>query len=140
MSKTKIGDAERTDIQQAPGPSLLRANRAAFNRSAMHPTSRRTFLQQLAAGLTVAPFVTRGLMAQSPNARINHATFGAGGMAWADLTAIAKHPAINVVAACDVDLGRTAEFRKKFPEARVYQDYRELLEKHADRQVRIVAG
>ena len=98
----------------------------------MHSSSRRTFLQQLAAGLTVAPFVTRGLMAQSPNARINHASFGAGGMAWADLTAIAKHPAINVVAACDVDLGRTLEFRKKFPEARVYQDYRELLEKEKE--------
>ena len=98
----------------------------------MHSSSRRTFLQQLAAGLTVAPFVTRGLMAQSPNARINHASFGAGGMAWADLTAIAKHPAINVVAACDVDLGRTAEFRKKFPDARVYQDYRELLEKEKE--------
>ena len=98
----------------------------------MHPSSRRTFLQQLAAGITIAPFATRGLMAQSPNSKINHASFGAGGMAWSDLTAIAKHPAINIVAACDVDLGRTVEFRKKFPEARVYQNYRQLLEKEKD--------
>ncbi|MGB8167985.1 MAG: Gfo/Idh/MocA family oxidoreductase [Chthoniobacteraceae bacterium] len=94
--------------------------------------SRRSFLQQLAAGATVAPFVTRGLLAQSPNGRINHASFGAAGMAWADLTAIAKHPAVTIVAACDVDLNRTKQFREKFPEARVYQDYRELLDKEKD--------
>ncbi len=95
---------------------------------------RRTFLKQLTAGLAVAPFVTRGLMAQSPNGKINHATFGAAGMAMSDLKAISKHPAVNVVAACDVDLTRTVEFRKMFPEARVYQDFRELLDKEKDLQ------
>ena len=97
-------------------------------------SSRRTFLRQLAAGTAVAPFVTRGLFAQSPNGRINHATFGASGMGWSDVTALAAHPALHVVAACDVDLARTAEFKKKFPDARIYQDYRELLEKERDLQ------
>ena len=97
-------------------------------------STRRTFLQQLAAGAAAAPFITRGLLAQSPNSKIRHATFGAAGMAWADVTAIAKHPAIEVVAACDVDEKRTAEFRKKFPEARVYRDFRELLDKEKDLQ------
>jgi predicted dehydrogenase len=96
--------------------------------------SRRSFLQQLAAGVTVAPFVTRGLLAQSPNGRVNHASFGALGMAWSDLTAIAKNPVVNVVAICDVDLNRTKQAREKFPEARIYQDYRELLEKEKDLQ------
>jgi predicted dehydrogenase len=96
--------------------------------------SRRTFLQQIAAGAAVAPFVTRGLMAQSPNGKINHATFGASGMAWSDVTAIAGHPAVNIVAACDVDVKRTEQFKKKWPEARVYQDFRELLEKEKDLQ------
>ena len=98
------------------------------------PLNRRSFLRQLAAGAAVAPFVTRGLRAQSPNGKINHASFGASGMAWSDVTALAGHPALNVVAACDVDLTRTAEFRKKFPEARIYQDFRELLEKERDLQ------
>ncbi len=93
------------------------------------PRSRRSFLQHLAAGAGLAPFVSRGLLAQSTNGTINHASFGADGMAWADLTSIAKHPAVKIVAACDVDLNRTQQFRKRFPEARVYQDYRELLEK-----------
>ena len=55
-------------------------------------------------------------------------------MAWADVTALAGHPAIEVVAACDVDEKRTAEFRKRFPEARVYRDFRELLDKEKDLQ------
>ncbi len=96
--------------------------------------SRRSFLRHLAAGTAAAPFITRGLLAQSPNGKINHATFGAAGMAWSDVTALAAHPALNVVAACDVDLKRTAEFKKKFPDARIYQDYRELLEKERDLQ------
>ena len=99
----------------------------------MHP-SRRSFLQQLTAGAVIAPWVTRGLLAQSPNSVIRHASFGAAGMAKSDYTAIAKHPAVKVVAACDVDLNRTAEFRKAFPEATVYQDFRELLEKEKDLQ------
>jgi predicted dehydrogenase len=98
------------------------------------PLTRRSFLQRLAAGTATAPFITRGLLAQSPNSKIRHATFGASGMGWADVTAIANHPAIEVVAACDVDEKRTAEFRKKFPDARVYKDYRELLDKEKDLQ------
>ena len=98
------------------------------------PATRRTFLQQLAIGAAAAPFITRGLLAQSPNAKIRHATFGTSGMAWSDVTAIAKHPAIEVVAACEVDEKRTAEFRKKFPAARIYSDYRELLDQEKDLQ------
>jgi predicted dehydrogenase len=41
---------------------------------------------------------------------------------------------VEIVAAADVDLNRTAQFRKLFPQARVYQDFRELLEKERDLQ------
>lgn len=99
-----------------------------------HLIKRRTFLQQLAAGLATAPFITTGLRAQSPNGKIHHATFGAAGMAMSDLTAISKHPSVEIVAAADVDLNRAAQFRKMFPNARVYQDFRELLEKERDLQ------
>ena len=51
-----------------------------------------------------------------------------------DVSAIAKHPSVRIVAGCDVDETRTAEFRKKFPEARIYSDFRELLEKEKDLQ------
>ena len=96
--------------------------------------TRRSFLTDLAAGIAVAPWVTRGLFAQSPNTVIHHATFGCGGQAWDDVTTIATHKAVKIVAGCDVDEKRTAEFRKKFPDARVYSDFRELLEKEKDLQ------
>ena len=82
----------------------------------------------------MAPFISRGLFAQNAAGKINHATFGAAGMAWSDLTSLASHPALNVVAACDVDLKRTEQFKKKFPDARIYQDYRELLAQEKDLQ------
>ncbi len=100
----------------------------------MHLTNRRSFLRSLALGATVAPWVTRGLLAQSPNGVVHHASFGCSGMAMSDVSAIAKHAAVQIVAGCDVDEKKTAEFRKKWPEARIYTDFRELLEKEKDLQ------
>lgn len=99
-------------------------------------TSRRIFLQQLAAGAIAAPALTRAAIAQAQaenkNRIIRHASFGCAGMAASDVGSIAMHPSVKVVAGCDVDEARTADFRKKFPEARIYKDYRELLEKEKD--------
>src|SRR5438270_2934325 len=93
--------------------------------------SRRSFLKTLGATALAAPFITRGLMAQSPNSVLRHASFGTGGQAWSDLTQLSAVPRFQDVAVCDVDLNRTVEARKKFPDARVYQDWRELLDKEA---------
>ncbi len=102
----------------------------------MHPSlrTRRSFLRELALGAAVAPWVTRGLLAQSPNSVIHHASFGCSGMAMSDVTSISRHAAVKIVAGCDVDEKRTVEFRKKFPDARIYSDFRELLEKEKDLQ------
>ena len=105
----------------------------------MHPTrpslrSRRSFLRDLALGTAVAPWVTSGLIAQSPNSVIHHASFGCSGMAMSDVSSISGHAAVKIVAGCDVDEKRTADFRKKFPDARIYSDFRELLEKEKDLQ------
>jgi len=99
-----------------------------------HTLTRRTFLQQLAAGVAVAPFISRYARADAPSNLVHHATFGANGMAMSDLKAISGHKSVKIVAACDVDLKRAEEFRKMFPEANVYQDFRELLEKEKDLQ------
>src|SRR6267154_2687748 len=95
--------------------------------------SRRSFLKTLGATALAAPFIARGWMAQSPNSMLRHASFGASGMAWSDLNEFAKFKHFELVAVADVDLGRTVELRKTFPQARVYQDWRELLEKEAKR-------
>ena len=97
-----------------------------------HLYTRRSFLKTIGTAALAAPFVTRGLFAKSPNNVLRHASFGAGGMAWSDLTEIAKSPLVEIVAICDVDLNRTLNARKKFPKARIYQDWRELLDQEAD--------
>lgn len=94
-------------------------------------TSRRSFLKTLGVATAGAPFITHGLRAQPTGSILRHASFGAGGMAWEDLTQIAKNPGVEVVAICDVDLNQTADARKQFPKARIYQDWRELLDKEA---------
>jgi hypothetical protein len=93
-----------------------------------HSFSRRTFLKTLGAAGLAAPFVTRGLMAQSPNGVLRHASFGASGQAWADLNDIAKFPEVKLVAVAELDLNRTVELKKKFPDAKIYQDWRKLLD------------
>ena len=93
--------------------------------------TRRSFLKTLtAAGLT-APFVTRDLLARPPNSVLGHASFGAAGMAWEDLSQLARFKRVHLVAVADVDLKRAAEVKKRFPAINVYQDWRMLLEKEA---------
>lgn len=91
--------------------------------------SRRSFLQLLGSSLGAAPFVTRGLLASSPNGKLNHASFGSNGMAWSDLSSFRKHPAFRLAAVAEVDLNRAGEVRKNFPQAKIYQDWREMLDK-----------
>jgi len=92
-------------------------------------SARRSFLKKLGAGALAAPFITRSLLARSPASTLRHASFGAGGMAWADLSELAKYRPLQLVAVAEVDLARTADVRKKFPRANIYQDWRELLDK-----------
>lgn len=96
-----------------------------------HHFSRRSFLKTLGTAAIGAPFITRGLMAQSPGGVVRHASFGSGGQAWADITQLTNISRLKLVAICDVDLNRTVEARKKFPDIRVYQDWRRLLDKEA---------
>ena len=93
------------------------------------PHSRRSFLKTLGTATVAAPFMTSGLLAKPPLRPLRHASFGASGMAWADLTEIAKRPGVEIVAICDVDRNRATEALKQFPNARFYQDWRELLER-----------
>jgi predicted dehydrogenase len=97
----------------------------------MHPRpSRRRFLQlTAAAGLAVpvAGCLSTGSKPRLVVGRQRHAGIGVGGMGAADLEQIAAHPNVDVVALCDVDLGRLKAAAEKFPGARTYQDWRELL-------------
>jgi predicted dehydrogenase len=102
------------------------------NNGRMHRPSRRAFLKGLGAAALAFPFVTSQLLANPPSRRVRHASFGAGGMAWADLTQIANCPNVDIVAVCDVDLSHLGDAKKQFPNARFYQDWRELLDREAN--------
>jgi predicted dehydrogenase len=94
--------------------------------------TRRAFLTTASSATLAAPFVTTGLRAASPNGKLRHAAFGAAGMSWTDINALATHPKWELVAVCDVDTRNFAKLKAKFPNTRCYQDYRELLEKEAN--------
>jgi predicted dehydrogenase len=97
--------------------------------------SRRSFLKTIGAAALVAPFVTSDLIARPPSGILQHASFGAAGMAWEDLRQLVKSKRLRLVAVAEVDLKRTVELRKLFPRTLIYQDWRELLDrqgKHID--------
>jgi len=89
------------------------------------------------AGLA-APFVVscRNLQpsprAISPNGKLNHACIGVGGMGWADLQNFQQHPRVQIVALCDVDSSHLDQAARAVPGARLYSDWRELLQKEGD--------
>jgi predicted dehydrogenase len=93
--------------------------------------SRRSVIKLLGTTAAGAPFVTSNLMAQSPSNTVRHACFGLGGMAGSDLAHISNCKNVEIVAFCDVDLAKAAPAREKFPKARFYQDWREMLDKEA---------
>src|SRR5262245_29778504 len=82
----------------------------------------------MAAGLS-APFVFRHYVNAAPSVTLNHASFGASGQAGSDIGAFAGSKHFKLVAVAEVDLSRAAGIQKKFPGVKVYQDWRELLDK-----------
>jgi predicted dehydrogenase len=91
--------------------------------------TRRAALKRLAAAGLVGPFVLQEHAHAAPNETLLHASFGAAGMALEDIRALTASKHLRLVAVADVDLNRTAEVRRLFPKARVYQDWRQLLDK-----------
>lgn len=94
-----------------------------------HLVNRRHFLKTLGAAGVVAPFVTRDLIAAPPSGVLRHASFGSAGMAWSDIQAICSNPFVKLVAVAEVDLNRLKEVKSWHPDVKVYQDWRELLDK-----------
>jgi predicted dehydrogenase len=90
--------------------------------------TRRHFVRSLGTALA-APLISRHLISAPPSGVLRHASFGASGMAWSDIQAICSNPFVRLVAVAEVDLARTRDLRAAFPEVRIYQDWRELLDR-----------
>ena len=91
--------------------------------------TRRKFLQStgLAAGLVVltGPFKTG---AYAANEKLNCAHVGVGGMGASHLGAGASE---NLVALCDADAGHLADAAKKYPQGKIFSDYRKMFDEMA---------
>src|SRR5690606_25997420 len=94
--------------------------------------NKREFLKNStlgALGLMLAPSLLNASLTQR---RLRTAHIGIGGMGREDLLAISSHPSVDVVALCDVDSLNLAAAHKLHPKARVFFDYRVMLNELAD--------
>jgi predicted dehydrogenase len=108
-------------------------------------TSRRKFLATTTAAMASVTILRSGLLKAAPNDKPNIAAVGVGGKGWGDITETSKGDAAHVVAFCDVDTTGTARNGKKrnnsgfgaaaekWPDAKRYTDWREMLEKEGKR-------
>src|SRR5512140_3454604 len=91
--------------------------------------TRRQFLRRTtvpAALFLVVPGSVLGLRgATAPSQKLNLAGIGIGGQGGHDL---AQMESENIVALCDVDQRHAAHTFKKYPKARQFTDYRQMLE------------
>src|SRR3954465_1057566 len=99
--------------------------------TAPNQLTRRSALGAMAAGLA-APFVWRHTAGAAPSETLLHASFGASGMAGSDIGSLTAGKNLKLVAVAEVDAGRAADIKKKFPDLRVYTDWRVLLDKEKD--------
>ncbi len=91
--------------------------------------TRRGFMSAAAgvAAFTLVPrHVLAGAGSAAPSEKINIAGVGIGGQGGADLRELSSQ---NIVALCDVDWRYAAGAFKRYPQAKQYKDYREMLDK-----------
>jgi predicted dehydrogenase len=91
--------------------------------------TRRAALRRLTATGLAAPFVFQVHANAAPSETLYHASFGANGMALSDIDSLTASKHLKLVAVAEVDLRRAAAVKQRFPDVKVYQDWRELLDK-----------
>ncbi len=92
--------------------------------------TRRAFIKQVSAAGIAAPFIFPRLsLASPPSGKLQHAAIGVGGQGASDLENIAGSGKVNVYALCDIDELTLTKAAQKYPGARLYRDWREMLDK-----------
>ncbi len=105
-----------------------------FPKPETRKVTRRNAIKTIAAGALAIPGVFPRHGMTSPSATVAHASFGGGGMAWADIQSFSQTKGFRLVAVADVDASRFDQVTKAFPGVRVYQDWRQLLDKEKELQ------
>jgi predicted dehydrogenase len=96
-------------------------------------TSRRAFLKQTGGAVAAAPFILTRPSFGAGGGKLRHASIGVGRRGEQDLQALITHPDIEIVALCDVDRNFLDQAAQRYPNARLYRDWRKLLKEEADR-------
>ena len=103
--------------------------------------SRRNFLRRAAvatAAFQVLPGYVLGLNGQTPPSRkLNIAGVGVGGMGGNNIKRCAEEN--NIVALCDIDPNYAGKTFKAHPDAKVYMDFHEMLDKQKDIEAVVIA-
>jgi len=98
--------------------------------------SRRTFIKQaaLASSVFIVPrHVLGGVGFTAPSDQLVLAAIGAGGKGNSDITNASVNGRERILALCDVDFsGSAAKTVTAFPKARLYNDFRKMLDKEKD--------
>jgi len=97
--------------------------------------NKRDFLKKSGIGILgalAAPSLLQANVKTGSNDRLRTAHIGVGNMGGEDLRDIASHPQVDVVALCDVDAINLSAARKLHPKARVFFDYRVMLQEMAN--------
>jgi predicted dehydrogenase len=102
--------------------------------------SRRNFIGGAALASTTFMVLPAHVLgrdgARPPSEKLNLAAVGIGGQGAHDLSELSSE---NIVALCDVDAVHAANTFKKYPKAKIYKDYRRMLEQQKDIDGVIVA-
>src|SRR5215468_3704542 len=93
------------------------------------PSNRRSFLKQTARAAVAAPFFVRTMISKPPSGTVRVASFGGDGMAYYTLDGIGRHPKSSIACVAEVDGSRVEKVKQKYPNAKIYQDWREMLAK-----------
>ena len=103
-------------------------------------STRRKFLRRTSASaivFAIVPSFVVGTSGQTPpSGKLNLAAIGVGGMGQNNLKQCTDE---NIVALCDVDEDYAGKVFKQYPGAKVYRDYRQMLERQKDIDAIIVA-
>lgn len=103
----------------------------------LHSTPRRDFIKKASIaslGISIVPrHVLGGVGFTAPSDKLMVAGIGVGGKGESDIKSFADSGLAEIAFLCDVDDRRAATSRARFPKAKYYKDYREMLEKEADK-------
>ncbi len=95
-------------------------------------SGRRDFVKKAglgAAAFTIVPrYVLGGAGYRAPSDKLNIAAIGAGGKGRSDIRNAFNDGMENVVALCDIDPQRAGDSIKAWPDAKVFTDFRVMLE------------